>query len=77
MKILAIGIILVVGGSIILGWFIKEAYKNYKKESTKTKIFYFIWLILGVVLDLSNGLIIIVGLILLGVLLIIYSPLYN
>lgn len=77
MKIVAIGIILVVGGSIILGWFIKEAYKNYKNENTKTKIFYFLWVILGVVLDLSNGLIIIVGLILLGVLLIIYSPLFN
>ncbi|MEH7084941.1 hypothetical protein V7139_19680 [Neobacillus drentensis] len=77
MKIIAIGVILVVGGSIILGWFIKEAYNNYKNESTKTKIFYFLWMILGVVLDLSNGLIIIVGLILLGVLLIIYSPLFN
>lgn len=77
MKIIAIGVILVVGGSIILGWFIKEAYKNYKNESTKTKIFYFLWMILGVVLDLSNGLIIIVGLILLGVLLIIYSPHFN
>ncbi|MEH7749308.1 hypothetical protein V7659_30525 [Neobacillus drentensis] len=77
MKIIAIGVILVVGGSIILGWFIKESYKNYKNERTKTKIFYFLWMILGVVLDLSNGLIIIVGLILLGVLLIIYSPLFN
>lgn len=77
MKIVAIGIILVVGGSIILGCFIKEAYKNYKSENTKNKIFYFLWVILGVVLDLSNGLIIIVGLILLGVLLIIYSPLFN
>ena len=77
MKIVAIGIILVVGGSIILGWFIKEAYKNYKNESTKTKIFYFFWVILGVVLDFNNGLIIIVGLIFLGVLLIIYSPLFN
>jgi len=28
MKIVAIGVILVVGGSIILGWFIKEAYKD-------------------------------------------------
>ena len=74
---MAIGIILVVGGSIILGWFIKEAYKNYKNENTKTKTFYFLLVILGVVLDLSNGLIIIVGLILLGVLLIIYSPLFN
>ncbi|MBT2730730.1 hypothetical protein J7E63_28375 [Bacillus sp. ISL-75] len=77
MKIVAIGIMLVVGGSIILGCFIKEAYKNYINESTKTKIFYFLWVILGIVLDLSNGLIIIIGLILLGVLLIIYSPLLN
>jgi len=72
-----LGLKLVVGGSIILGLLIKEAYKDYKNESTKTKIFYFIWMILGVVLDLSNGLIIIVGLILLGVLFIIYSPLFN
>ncbi|WP_318508729.1 hypothetical protein [Bacillus sp. T3] len=77
MKVVAIGIILVVCGSIILGWFIKEAYKNYKNESKKTKIFYFLWVILGLVLDFSNGLIIIVGLILLGILLIIYSPLFN
>lgn len=52
-------------------------FRVVKNESTKYKIFYFIWVILGVVLDLSNGLIIIVGLILLGVLLIIYSPLFN
>lgn len=32
MKEVAIGIILVVGGSIILGWFIKEAYKNNKMK---------------------------------------------
>ena len=77
MKIMTIGIILVVVGCSILGWLIKESYKNYKNESTKTKIFYFFWVILGVVLDVSNGLIIIVGLILLGVLLIIYSPLFS
>ena len=77
MKIVAIGVILVVGGSIILGWFIKEAYKDYKNESTKSKIFFFLMVILGVVLDFSNGLINILGLILLGVLLIIYSPLFN
>ena len=77
MKIVAIGVILVVGGSIILGWFIKEAYKDYKNESTKSKIFFFLLVILGVLLDFSNGLIIILGLILLGVLLIIYSPLFN
>ncbi|MCM3118847.1 hypothetical protein M3610_27105 [Neobacillus sp. MER 74] len=77
MKEVTIGIILVVGGSIILGWFIKEAYKNNKNESTKYKIFYLLWVTLGVVLDFSNGLIIILGLILLGVLLIIYSPLFS
>jgi hypothetical protein len=42
MKIMAIGIILVVVGCSILGWLIKEAYKNNKDESTKYKIPLFI-----------------------------------
>lgn len=76
MKIMTIGIILVVIGCGILGWLIKESYKNYKGESTKSKIFYFIWVILGVLLN-TSGLIIIFGPILLGVLLIIYHPLFT
>jgi hypothetical protein len=76
MKIMTIGIILVVVGCSILGWLIKEAYKNNKDESTKYKILYLLWVILGVLLD-TSGLIIIFGLILLGVLLIIYYPLFN
>ncbi|WHX98057.1 hypothetical protein [Neobacillus sp. DY30] len=76
MKIITIGIIMVVVGCSILGWLIKEAYKNNKDESTKNKILYLLWIILGVLLD-TSGLIIIFGLILLGVLLIIYYPLFN
>jgi hypothetical protein len=76
MKIMTIGIILVVVGCSILGWLIKEAYKNNKGESPKNKILYLLWVILGVLLD-TSGLIIIFGLILLGVFLIIYYPLFN
>lgn len=76
MKIVVIGIILVVFGCSILGWLIKEAYKNYKDENTKTKIFYLTWAILGVLLD-TSGLIIIFGLILLGVLLIVFHQFFN
>ncbi|MGE8022213.1 hypothetical protein ACQKOM_25560 [Peribacillus frigoritolerans] len=77
MKIMTIGIILVVVGCSILGWLIKEAYKNNNKgESPKNKILYLLWVILGVLLD-TSGLIIIFGLILLGVFLIIYYPLFN
>jgi hypothetical protein len=71
MKIMTIGIILVVVGCSILGWLIKESYKNYKNESTKIKIFYFLWAVIGVLLD-TSGLIILFGLIFLGILLIIY-----
>ncbi|MFJ5748520.1 hypothetical protein AB1L16_22670 [Peribacillus frigoritolerans] len=77
MKIMTIGIILVVVGCSILGWLIKEAYKNNNKgENPKNKILYLLWVILGVLLD-TSGLIIIFGLILLGVFLIIYYPLFN
>lgn len=76
MKIVVIGIILVVVGCSILGWLIKESYMNYKDESAKTKIFYLTWVILGVLLD-TSGLIIIFGLVLLGVLLIVYHPPFN
>lgn len=76
MKIMTIGIILVVVGCSILGWLIKKAYKNNKDESTKNKILYLLWVILGVLLD-TSGLIIIFGLILLGAILIIYYPLFN
>ena len=76
MKIMIIGIILVVVGCSILGWLIKEAYKNSKDKSTKNKILYLLSVILNVLLD-TSGLIIIFGLILLGVLLIIYNPLFN
>ncbi len=76
MQIMAIGIILVVVGCSILGWLIKESYNHNKDKSTKSKIFYFIWVILGVLLD-TSGLIIIFGLILLGVLLLIYYPFFN
>jgi hypothetical protein len=71
MKIMTIGIILVVVGCSILGWLIKESYKNYKDESTKIKIFYFLWAVIGVLLD-TSGLIILFGFIFLGILLIIY-----
>ncbi|MBT2696543.1 hypothetical protein QF028_002322 [Neobacillus sp. B4I6] len=71
MKIMTIGIILVVVGCSILGWLIKESYKNYKNESTKIKIFYFLWAVIGVLLD-TSGLIILFGFIFLGILLIIY-----
>lgn len=78
MKIVVIGIILVVVGCIILGWSIKEAYKNNIKDTSKKyKTFYFIRVVLGIVLDTSNGLFIIVGLILLGILLIVYYPIFN
>ncbi|MCC3359410.1 hypothetical protein [Bacillus sp. REN16] len=76
MKIMAIGVILVIVGCSILGWLIKDAYKENKDESTKSKIFYLIWVIVGVLLD-TSGLIIIFGLILLGVVLIIYHPLFG
>ena len=71
MKIMTTGIILVVVGCSILGWLIKESYKNYKDESTKIKIFYFLWAVIGVLLD-TSGLIILFGFIFLGILLIIY-----
>jgi hypothetical protein len=71
MNIMTIGIILVVVGCSILGWLIKESYKNYKNESTKIKIIYFLWAIIGVLLD-TSGLIILFGFIFLGILLIIY-----
>jgi hypothetical protein len=71
MKIMTIGIILVVVGCSILGWLIKESYKNYKNESTKIKIFYFLWAVIGVLLD-TSGLIILFGFIFLGIVLIIY-----
>jgi uncharacterized membrane protein len=71
MKIMTSGIILVVVGFSILGWLIKESYKNYKNESTKIKIFYFLWAVIGVLLD-TSGLIILFGFIFLGILLIIY-----
>lgn len=71
MKIMTIGIILVVVGCSILGWLIKESYKNYKDESTKVKIFYFLWAVIGVLLD-TSGLIILFGFIFLGIPLIIY-----
>jgi hypothetical protein len=35
MKIVIIGIVMVVVGCIILGWLIKESYKNLKGASTK------------------------------------------
>lgn len=76
MKIMTIGIILVIVGCSILGWLIKEAYKENKDKSTKSKIFYLIWVIIGVLLD-TSGLIILFGLILLGVVLIIYHPLFS
>ncbi|MFD9627418.1 hypothetical protein [Peribacillus muralis] len=76
MKIMTVGIILVVVGCSILGWLIKEAYKNSKDKSIKNKILYLLLVILDVLLD-TSGLIIIFGLILLGVLLIIYNPLFN
>ncbi|TDK61783.1 hypothetical protein E2K98_12910 [Bacillus salipaludis] len=71
MEIMIFGIILVVVGCSILGWLIKEAYKNTKEESTRNKIFYILWVVIGVLLD-TSGLIVIVGFIFLGVLLIIY-----
>jgi hypothetical protein len=71
MKIMTSGIILVVVGCSILGWLIKESYKNYKNESKKIKIFYFLWAVIGVLLD-TSGLIILFGFIFLGILLIIY-----
>lgn len=71
MRIMTIGIILVVVGCSILGWLIKESYKNYKNESTKIKIFYFLWAVIGVLLY-TSGLIILFGFIFLGILLIIY-----
>lgn len=76
MKIITIGIILVVVGCSILGWLIKDAYKNNKDESTKNKTLYLLWVIIGVLLD-TSGLIIVFGLILLGVVLIIYHPLFS
>ncbi|MGM0924302.1 MAG: hypothetical protein ACQEWW_24405 [Bacillota bacterium] len=76
MKIMIVGIILVIVGCSILGWLIKEAYKEHKDKSTKSKIFYLIWVIIGVLLD-TSGLIILFGLILLGVVLIIYHPLFS
>lgn len=76
MKIIILGIVMVVVGFTILGWLIKESYKNFKGTSTKTKVFYLIWASLGVVLD-TSGLIILFGLIFLGVLLIVYHPLLN
>jgi hypothetical protein len=76
MKIITIGIILVVVGCSILGWLIKDAYKNNKDESTKNKALYLLWVILGVLLD-TSGLIVIVGFIFLGVILIIYHPIFN
>ncbi|TDL63922.1 hypothetical protein E2R56_25990 [Rhodococcus qingshengii] len=76
MKIITIGIILVVVGCSILGWLIKNAYKNNKVESKKNKILYLLWIILGVLLD-TSGLIVIVGFIFLGVILIIYHPIFN
>jgi hypothetical protein len=76
MKVMSIGIFLVVIGCSILGWLIKEAYKNNKDKSTKNKILYLLWVILGVLLD-TSGLIVIVGFIFLGVLLIIYHPIYS
>lgn len=76
MKIFTIGIIQVVVGCSILGWLIKESYKNFKDESTKSNVFHLAWVVLGVLLD-TSGLIIIFGLILLGVILIIYHPLFN
>ncbi|KWW21935.1 hypothetical protein AS888_05490 [Peribacillus simplex] len=75
MKIMAIGIILIVVGSSILGWLIKEAYKNNKDESRKYKILYLLWVILDVLLN-TSGLIILFGLILLGFILIFYYPLF-
>ncbi|WHZ05742.1 hypothetical protein QNH48_14425 [Neobacillus sp. YX16] len=76
MKIITIGIILVVVGCSILGWLIKDAYKNNKGESKKNKILYLLWIILGVLLD-TSGLIVFVGFIFLGVILIIYHPIFN
>lgn len=75
MKIMAIGITLIVVGSSILGWLIKEAYKNNKDESRKYKILYLLWVRLDVLLN-TSGLIILFGLILLGVILIFYYPLF-
>lgn len=66
-----IGILLIIIGCSILVWLIKESYKNNKNKSTKYKTFYFLWIILGVLLD-TSGLIILFGLIFLGILLIIY-----
>jgi hypothetical protein len=37
MKIMTSGIILVVVGCSILGWLIKESYKNYKMKVQKLK----------------------------------------
>jgi hypothetical protein len=76
MKIITIGIILIVVGCSILGWLIKDAYKNNKGESAKNKILYLLWVIFGVFLD-TSGLIVIVGFIFLGVILIIYHPIFN
>jgi ABC-type nickel/cobalt efflux system permease component RcnA len=76
MKVMSIGIFLVVIGCSILGWLIKEAYKNNKDKSTKNKILYLLWVILGVLL-VTSGLIVIVGFIFLGVLLIIYHPIFS
>jgi hypothetical protein len=75
MEIVIIGIVMVVVGCIILGWLIKESYKNFKGTSTKSKILHLIWVILGVLLD-TSGLIVLFGLILLGVLLIVYQSLF-
>jgi hypothetical protein len=72
MEIVIIGIVMVVVGCIILGWLIKESYKNFKGTSTKSKILHLIWVILGVLLDK----IVLFGLILLGVLLIVYQSLF-
>lgn len=76
MQILTIGILLVVVGCGILVWQIIESYNHYKDKSTNSKTIYTIWVILGVLLD-TSGLIIIFGLILLGVVLIVYHPLFN
>ncbi|AOH56612.1 hypothetical protein ABE28_019770 [Peribacillus muralis] len=75
MKIMAIGITLIVVGCSLLGWLIKEAYKHNKDESTKYKTLYILWVIVGVLLD-TSGLIIIFGLIILGVILIVFYPLF-
>jgi hypothetical protein len=76
MKVMTIGIILVIVGCSILGWLIKEAYINNKGKSTKNKNLYLLWEMISVILD-TSGLIVIVGFIFLGVLLIIFNPIFN